>query len=76
VTLKDGTRKIDAIKRFLADRLSPMAMPLEIESRKELPKALIEKLSKNELIEEEVARIAQAEHTPEANSFPNRSEPA
>ncbi len=77
VTLKDGaTENAEAIRAFLADKLSPMEMPREIEFRKALPKTLVGKLSKKELIEEEAARRVHAENTLEADLFPNRSEPA
>ena len=78
VVLKAGApENATAIKDFLADKLSPMEMPREIEFRTELPKTLIGKLSKKELIEEEAARRAKAEPIVEADLlFPNRSEPA
>jgi long-chain acyl-CoA synthetase len=41
---------------FLRDKLSPMEMPKEIEFRASLPKTAVGKLSKKELIAEEVAR--------------------
>jgi long-chain acyl-CoA synthetase len=74
VVLKDGaTETAEALRDFLADKLSPMEMPREIEFRKELPKTLVGKPSKKELIEEEAARRAQMENTADADLFPNRS---
>lgn len=43
----------DELKVFLKDRLSKVEMPREIEQRETLPKTLVGKLSKKELIEEE-----------------------
>lgn len=75
VRLKPGASEdAEAIKSFLADKLSPMEMPREIEFRKELPRTLVGKLSKKELIEEEAARRAQVDDTAKADHFPNRSE--
>ena len=45
----------EALTAFLKDKLSPIEMPKEIEFRDELPKTLIGKLSKKELIAEEAA---------------------
>jgi long-chain acyl-CoA synthetase len=41
---------------FLEDRLSPIEMPREIEFRAELPKTMVGKLSKKELVAEELKR--------------------
>ena len=77
VVLKNGAPKnAKALNEFLADKLSPMEMPREIEFREELPKTLVGKLSKKELVEEEAARRAQLENMVEADLFPNRSEQA
>jgi long-chain acyl-CoA synthetase len=46
------------LTRFLADKLSTIEMPKEIEFRDSLPKTLIGKLSKKDLIEQEAARDA------------------
>ena len=46
----------EALTAFLKDKLSPIEMPKEIEFRDELPKTLIGKLSKKELIAEETAK--------------------
>jgi len=43
----------EEIKAFLTDRVSKIEMPKEIEIRDSLPKTLIGKLSKKELVEEE-----------------------
>ncbi len=59
VRLKDDMAlDAEALHAFLADKLSPMEMPREVEFRDELPKTLIGKLSKKELIAEERARHA------------------
>lgn len=77
VVLKTGAPKnAKALSEFLADKLSPMEMPREIEFREELPKTLVGKPSKKELVEEEAARRAQLENMVEADLFPNRSEQA
>lgn len=59
VRLKEG-ESLDAeqLHAFLADKLSPMEQPREVEFRDELPKTMIGKLSKKELIAEERARHA------------------
>lgn len=46
----------DELKDFLKDKLSPIEQPKEIEFRDELPKTLIGKLSKKELVAEELAK--------------------
>jgi long-chain acyl-CoA synthetase len=43
----------DGLKEFLKDRLSKVEMPREFEQRESLPKTLVGKLSKKELVEEE-----------------------
>lgn len=43
---------------FLADKISPIELPREVEFRPELPKTAIGKLSKRALVEEESARAA------------------
>jgi long-chain acyl-CoA synthetase len=50
------------LTQFLADKLSPMEMPKEIEFRDSLPKTLVGKLSKKDLIEQEAAREAAGRH--------------
>ena len=60
VKLKEG-RALDAdeLKDFLADKLGRHEMPKHVEFRDELPKTMIGKLSKKELVaEEEAAREA------------------
>ena len=49
----------DALHAFLAERLNKIEMPREIEIRASLPKTLIGKLSKKELLAEEQARTAR-----------------
>ena len=48
----------DALSSFLKDKLSPIERPKEIEFRDELPKTVVGKLSKKELIAEEAAKRA------------------
>jgi long-chain acyl-CoA synthetase len=55
----DETVTPTELKAFLADKLSKIEMPREIEIREELPKTLIGKLSKKELVEEERAKAAR-----------------
>ncbi|MSO69908.1 MAG: long-chain fatty acid--CoA ligase [Alphaproteobacteria bacterium] len=57
IKLADGqTLTADALLNFLKDKLSPIEIPKHIEFRKELPKTLIGKLSKKELIAEELSK--------------------
>ncbi|MHA1114014.1 MAG: AMP-binding enzyme, partial [Alphaproteobacteria bacterium] len=57
VTLLAGEElTTDDLKEFLKDKISPIEMPAEIEFRDELPKTMIGKLSKKELVEEEAAK--------------------
>jgi acyl-CoA synthetase (AMP-forming)/AMP-acid ligase II/esterase/lipase len=57
VTMKEGVSEdAAALKEFLSHKLSPMELPRDIEFRKELPKTLIGKISKKDLVEEEEAR--------------------
>ncbi len=61
VALRDGHQLTAAeLQAFLADKLSNTETPRRIEFRDELPKTLIGKLSKKELIEEERQRREQA----------------
>ncbi|MPZ11832.1 MAG: AMP-binding protein [Kiloniellaceae bacterium] len=64
VRLKDGESLTpDALRAFLADKISPMEMPRQLEFRDALPKTIIGKLSKKELIAEERAKhAAQAQN--------------
>lgn len=52
----DHTATPDELRHFLDDKLSKIEMPREVEIRAELPKTLIGKLSKKELIAEELAK--------------------
>ncbi len=62
VKLKDGEDlTAEALHAFLADKLSPMEMPRQVEFRDVLPKTIIGKLSKKELIAEERAKHAARE---------------
>jgi long-chain acyl-CoA synthetase len=64
VKLKDGEQVTEAeMKSFLEDKISKIEMPSEIEFRLELPKTIIGKLSKKELVAEEVEK-----HQESANS--------
>jgi len=57
VKLKEGEKITeDEMKTFLADKLSKIEMPSRIEFRLELPKTIIGKLSKKELVAEEVEK--------------------
>ena len=57
VRLKEGeSLGADELTGFLKDKLSPIEMPKQIEFRDELPKTIIGKLSKKELIAEEAAK--------------------
>ena len=61
VRLKEGeSLTADELTSFLEDKLSPIAMPKQIEFRDELPKTIIGKLSKKELVAEEAARQGDA----------------
>ncbi len=61
VKLREGVNLSTAdLRAFLAERLSPIELPREIEFRDALPKTMIGKLSKKELIEEERAKLTKA----------------
>ena len=61
VTLKDGqTTTPDEIKAFLAEHLNKIEMPREIEIRDDLPRTMIGKLSKKELVAEEAEKRSAA----------------
>jgi long-chain acyl-CoA synthetase len=47
---------IDELRAFLADRLAKYEMPTEMEIRASLPRTLVGKLSKKELLAEEIAK--------------------
>ncbi|WP_282608097.1 long-chain fatty acid--CoA ligase [Pelagibius sp. Alg239-R121] len=54
IRLKDDhDLEVDDLKAFLKDKISPIEMPQEVEFRDELPKTMIGKLSKKELVAEE-----------------------
>lgn len=60
VTLKDGQSTTpEQLADFLKGQLSKVELPKQIEIRESLPKTLVGKLSKKELVEEEKARAAQ-----------------
>lgn len=62
VTLAEaGTATPETLRAFLTDKVSKIELPREIEIRETLPKTLIGKLSKKELVEEEMARASQRE---------------
>ncbi len=64
VKLRAG-QSLDAegLTAFLKDKLSAIEMPKQIEFRDELPKTLIGKLSKKELVAEEAAKLDAAAST-------------
>jgi len=62
VRLKDGVTDVTAqdLRAFLDDKISRIEMPREIEIRDELPKTMVGKLSKKELVAEEKARATMS----------------
>ena len=61
MTLKQGmSASPTELRDFLKDYVSKIEMPREVEIRAELPKTMIGKLSKKELVAEEEAKAAQA----------------
>jgi long-chain acyl-CoA synthetase len=59
VTLRDGEAATGAeLRQFLADHVSKIELPREVEIRDTLPKTMIGKLSKKELVAEEMAKVA------------------
>jgi len=53
IALKPGTQlSADELTRFLADKLTPIEMPKQIEFRASLPKTTVGKISKKMLLEE------------------------
>jgi long-chain acyl-CoA synthetase len=68
IALKPGHAAfgIDELKAFLADKLAKYEMPTEMEIRSSLPKTPVGKLSKKELLAEEIAK-RQAAVTPTVN---------
>ncbi|MCW9034629.1 MAG: long-chain fatty acid--CoA ligase [Rhodospirillales bacterium] len=63
IKLKEGASEftIDELKEFLNDKLAKYEIPTELEFRAELPKTLVGKLTKKELVEEELAKRAAQE---------------
>ncbi|HXY98833.1 MAG TPA: long-chain fatty acid--CoA ligase [Stellaceae bacterium] len=62
IALKPGAAAfgLDELKSFLADKLAKYEMPAAIEFRDSLPKTPVGKLSKKELLAEEMAKLAPA----------------
>ncbi|MFH1806697.1 MAG: long-chain fatty acid--CoA ligase [Pseudomonadota bacterium] len=62
VRLKDGITDVtpNDLRDFLEDKISRIEMPRDIELRDELPKTMVGKLSKKELIEEERQKMASS----------------
>lgn len=62
IALKPGAKPftLDELKAFLAERLAKYELPAEIEFRPSLPKTAVGKLSKKELIAEELAKRDRA----------------
>jgi long-chain acyl-CoA synthetase len=59
VCLQPGaTATVDDIKSFLGEHLNKIEMPKEVEIRDTLPKTMVGKLSKKELVAEEAAKAA------------------
>ncbi len=59
VKLRDGAQITpDALRAFMAETLSKIELPKMIEIRDKLPRTMIGKLSKKELVAEELARAA------------------
>lgn len=60
VTLKEGhSTTPEELVTFLKGQLSKVELPKQVEIRESLPKTLVGKLSKKELVEEEKAKAAQ-----------------
>jgi long-chain acyl-CoA synthetase len=66
IALKPGHAPfgIDELKTFLADKLAKYEMPTEMEVRASLPKTPVGKLSKKELVAEEMAKRQAADALP------------
>ncbi|HEY5208395.1 MAG TPA: long-chain fatty acid--CoA ligase [Stellaceae bacterium] len=62
IALKAGAAEfsLDELKRFLADRIAKYEVPTELEFRPSLPKTAVGKLSKKELVAEELAKRQRA----------------
>ena len=75
VTLKDGAFSTpEELCRFLTDYVSKIEMPREVEIRAELPKTMVGKLSKKELVAEEAAKAERVLH-PGAEPLYQREQP-
>lgn len=62
VTVREGeTLTAEALREFLADKLAPFQMPRRIEFRDSLPKTLIGKISKKDLIAQDAAAARERE---------------
>jgi long-chain acyl-CoA synthetase len=60
VTLRSGqTADGETLRNFLRDRVSPIELPVRVEIRDSLPKTMIGKLSRKELVAEMAALYAQ-----------------
>ncbi|HEX7390325.1 MAG TPA: long-chain fatty acid--CoA ligase [Acidiphilium sp.] len=60
VTLRPGTSAtLDEILTFLKDHLNKIEIPKQVEIRETLPKTMVGKLSKKELVAEEAAKAAR-----------------
>jgi long-chain acyl-CoA synthetase len=65
IKLRDGVSLDEAeLKEFLKDKLSAIEMPKHFEFRDDLPKTMIGKLSKKELVAEEDGKAANGEQHP------------
>jgi long-chain acyl-CoA synthetase len=61
VTLKDGMQvQPSELREFMKDYVSKIELPREVEIRETLPKTMIGKLSKKELVAEEEAKLRAA----------------
>ncbi len=64
VRLREGAAASpQELRTFLADHLSRIELPAEIELRDQLPKTMIGKLSKKELVAEEATKVAASDLT-------------
>jgi long-chain acyl-CoA synthetase len=68
IALKPGQAPfgVDELKAFLADKLAKYEMPAEMEIRPSLPKTPVGKLSKKELLAEEIAKRQAPDKVPAA----------
>ena len=72
VKLKEGSMlNADELKEFLKDKLGKHEMPKHVEFRQELPKTMIGKLSKKELVAEELAKQGSSGGNGGAGAQPN-----